>query len=106
MAFHGILHQTSCTYTPQQNGIVERKNKHLVETTRILLIHGEVPEHFWGDTILTAGYLINHMLSSVLDNNIPHSILFLHEPLHSLTLRVFGSSCFVHNFSPGLDKLS
>ena len=106
MASHGILHQTSCAYTPQQNGVAERKNRHLMETTRTLLIHGEVPEHFWGDAILTACYLINRMPSSVLKNNIPHSILFPHEPLHPLPLRVFGSTCFVHNFSPGLDKLS
>ena len=46
------------------------------------------------------------MPSSVLKNNIPHSILFPHDPLHPLPLRVFGSTCFVHNFSPGLDKLS
>jgi len=46
------------------------------------------------------------MLSSVLDDKIPHSILFPHDPLHSLPPKVFGSPCFVHNFSPGLDKLS
>ena len=38
MASHGILHQTSCAYTPQQNGVAERKNRHLVETTRTILI--------------------------------------------------------------------
>jgi len=43
MASHGILHQTSCAYTPQQNGITERKNRNLVETTRTILIHGDVP---------------------------------------------------------------
>jgi len=43
MASHDILHQTSCAYTPQQNGAVERKNKHLVKTTRTILIHGYVP---------------------------------------------------------------
>jgi len=58
MASHGILHQTSSAYTPQQNSVAERKNRHLMETTRTLLIHGEVPEHFWGDAILTACYLI------------------------------------------------
>jgi len=36
MASHGILHQTSCAYTPQQNGVAEHKNKHLVETTRTI----------------------------------------------------------------------
>jgi len=106
MNSHGILYQTSCPYIPQQNGVAERKNKHLVETTRTLLIHGRVPQRFWGDVILSACYLINRMPSLVLNNKIPHSILFPHEPLHLLSLKVFGSSCFVHNFGPGLDKLS
>ena len=46
------------------------------------------------------------MSSSALDDKIPHSILFPHDPLHSLPPKVFWSKCFVHNFSPGLDKLS
>ena len=41
------------------------------------------------------------MPSSVLDNKIPHSILFPHDPFHSLPPKVFGSTYFVHNFSPG-----
>ena len=106
LAFHGILHQISCAYTPQQNEVVERKNKHLVETTRTNLIHGDVPQRFWGDDVLSACYLINHMPFSVLDDKISHSILFSHDPLHFLPPKVFGSTCFVHNFSHGLDKLS
>jgi len=106
MKSHGILHQTLCAYTPQQNGVAERKNRHLIETTRTLLIHGGVPQCFWGDVILSACYLINRMSSLVLENKIPHSILFPHESLHILPPKVFGSTCFVHNFSPGLDKLS
>jgi len=46
MAFNGILHQTTCAYTPQQNGVVERKNRHLIETTGTFLIHSEVTQHF------------------------------------------------------------
>ena len=106
MATNGMLHQTSCAHTPQQNGVAERKNRHLVETTRTLLLHNNVPQHFWGDAVLTACYLINRMPSSVLNNQIPHSILFSHQSLHPLQPRVFGSTCFVHNVSPGLDKLS
>ena len=52
MASHCILHQTSYAYTRQQNGVAERKHRHLIETTRTLLIHGEVPEYFWGDPFL------------------------------------------------------
>ena len=102
MKSHGILHQTLCVYTPQQNGMVERKNRHLVETTLILLIHGGVPQWFWGDVVLSACYLINRTPSLVLNNQIPHSILFPHEPLHPLPLKVFGYTCFVNNFCPGL----
>ena len=46
---HGIFHQSSCAYTPQQNGVAEHKNRHLVETTRTLLLHHTVPQRFLGD---------------------------------------------------------
>ncbi|RVW96884.1 Retrovirus-related Pol polyprotein from transposon RE2 [Vitis vinifera] len=59
MSHHGILHQSSCAHTPQQNGVAERKNRHLVETARTLLLHSHVPFRFWGDAVLTACYLIN-----------------------------------------------
>ena len=66
MSQHEILHQFSCAHTPQQNGVTERKNRHLVETARTLLLHSNVPFRFWGDAVLIACYLINHMPSSVL----------------------------------------
>ena len=53
LSSHGVLHQSSCAYTPQQNGVVERKNRHLVETTHTLLLH-HTTQCFWGDAILTA----------------------------------------------------
>ena len=65
MSPHGILHQFFCAYTPQQNGVVERKNCHLVETASTLLLHDKVPQRFWGDAILAACYLVNRMTSSV-----------------------------------------
>ena len=69
--------------------MAEHKNRHFVETTYTLLIHGGVPQRFWGDVILSACYLINRMSSLVLNNKLPHSILFPHEPLHLLPLKVF-----------------
>lgn len=48
MSSNGILHQTSCAHTPQQNGVAEWKNRHLIETTRTLLLHSNVPYRFWG----------------------------------------------------------
>jgi len=106
MKSHDILHQTSRAYTPKQNQVVERKNKHLIETTCTMLLHGDVPQCFWGDAILNTCYLINRMPSSILENKIPQFILFPREPLHPLPHKVFGSTCYVNNFCPGLDKLS
>ena len=103
---HGILHQSSCAHTPQQNGVTERKNRHLIETTRTLLLHYHVPFRFWGDAVLTACYLINRMPSSVLHDQIPHSLLFLDHPLYFLPPRVFGCTFFVHILTRGQDKLS
>ena len=106
MSQHGILYQSSCAHTPQQNGVVEHNNRHLVETTRTLLLHSNVPFRFWRDTVLTASYLINRMPSSILHDQISHSLLFPDQPLYFLPSRVFGCTCFVHILTPGQDKLS
>ena len=66
-ADHGIIHQTNCPHTSQQNGVAERKHRHLLDVARTLLFHMQVPKHFWGDAVLTACHLINHMPSVVLN---------------------------------------
>jgi hypothetical protein len=72
----GIIHQTLCAHTPQQNGVAECKNCHLLDVVHCLLIHMHVPKHFWSDAVLTANYLINRMPSSILDGASPHSLLY------------------------------
>lgn len=47
----GIHHQTSCTYTPQQNGMAERKNRHLLEVTRAIMFTHNVPKFYWGKAV-------------------------------------------------------
>ena len=106
MSQHGILHQSSCAHTSQKNRVVERKNRHLIETTCTLLLHYHVPFRFWGDVLLTTCYLINRMPSSVLHDQIPHSLLFPAQPLYFLPPHVFYCTCFVHILTPGQDKLS
>ena len=101
MSSHGIFHQSSSTYTPQQNGVAERNNRHLVETARTLLLHHKVPQRFWGDAILATCYLINRMPSYVLHDQIPYSILLPTQPLFYLPPCVFGCICFVHILTPG-----
>ncbi|KAF3655650.1 putative UDP-N-acetylglucosamine/UDP-glucose/GDP-mannose transporter-like [Capsicum annuum] len=105
MTHQGIIHQTSCPYTPQQNCIAE-KNRHLIETARTLLIESHVPLRFWDDAVLTSCYLINRMPSSSIQNKVPTSILFPQSHLYSIPPHVLGSTCFIHNLAPGKDKLA
>ena len=58
-ASKGIIHQTSCIETPEQNGIVERKHQHLLNVTRALLFQASLPPNFWCYALPHATYLIN-----------------------------------------------
>jgi transposase InsO family protein len=103
---HDIIHQTTCVDTPQQNGVAERKNRHLLEVTRSLMLDTYVPKSYWGDGLLTASYLINRMPSRVLDFQTPLEVLSL--PLSTakgVSPKVFGCVCFVHIHGPIRSKL-
>jgi transposase InsO family protein len=56
---HGIQKKYSCSYSPQHNGVVERKNKHIVEITRAMLNENNLPNYFWAKTIATRIYILN-----------------------------------------------
>lgn len=79
----GILHQATIPHTPQQNSVVERKHKHLLETSRALLFQSNLPTKFWGDCVLTATYLINRFPSTVLNNISPYEKLHGHSPSYN-----------------------
>ena len=58
---HGIIHQSSCADTPSQNGVAERKNRHLLEIARAFFFQMHVLKQFWADVVSTACFLINRM---------------------------------------------
>ena len=89
----GISHRVSCPHTHQQNGKIERKHRHIVETGLALLSHAKVPLQFWEDAFSTACYLINRLPTPVLRNNSPIHTLFHREPDYSF-LRTFGCACW------------
>ena len=100
LAKEGIVHLSSCVDTPQQNGIAERKNRHLLEVARSLMFSTNVPKLFWGEAVLTAAYLINRMPSRVLKFQTPCQTLLKSFPTTRLISIVppkfFGCSVFVH----------
>ena len=104
MLQHGILHQTSCVDTLAQNGVVKRKNRHLLETARALLFQMHVPKHFWADAVSTFCFLINRMPSSVLNWGTPYHIIFP-KPLFPIEPQIFGCTCFVRDVRSQVSKL-
>ena len=58
----GILHNFSAPRTPQQNGVVERKNRSLEELARTMLSESSLPKYFWVDFVNTSCYVMNRVL--------------------------------------------
>ena len=101
----GILHQTSCIDTPQQNGRAEQKHRHFLKVTRVLRFQAHLPLEFWGECVLTAAYLINRTPSKILKGRTSYEVLF-GVKTSSDNLRLFGSLCFAHLRSKPKDKFS
>lgn len=89
----GIIHQTSCPNTPEQNGRAERQHRHLIETTLTLLHHAHLPLKFWLEALTTSVYLINRLPHSAVQFQIPYKLLFHNDPDY-LSFKPFGCLCF------------
>ncbi|GJV86021.1 integrase, catalytic region, zinc finger, CCHC-type containing protein [Tanacetum coccineum] len=99
----GIFHQKSILRTPQQNGVVERRNHTLVEAARTMMIFSKAPMFLWAEAVATACYTQNRSLIHTRHNKTPYDLV--HDKKPDLTfLRVFRALCYPTNDSEDLKK--
>ncbi|CAH9135713.1 unnamed protein product [Cuscuta epithymum] len=101
---HGIVHQKTNPYTPQQNGVSERKNRSVMNMSRCLMFEKDLPKQFWAEAVNTAVYLLNRISTKSLDNKTPYEAWSGYKPKLD-HLRVFGSPCYTHVPDVKRDKL-
>ena len=99
----GITHNFSFPRTPQQNRVVERKNRTIQECARTMLSDSNLPKHFWAEAVATACYILNRILVRPLTNKTPYELLYNKKPTVAY-FKVFGSKCFILNTKDNLDK--
>ncbi|WZZ60567.1 hypothetical protein YC2023_060674 [Brassica napus] len=85
----GIRRHLTAPYTPQQNGVVERRNRTMMEMARSMLKHMHMPNYLWGEAIRHATYLLNRVATRALKEKTPYEVLCKKRPNVS-HLRVFG----------------
>ena len=92
---HGIQHQFSTPYTPQQNGVVERKNRTLVESAWCMLQHAGISNVFWADEVNTAVYMLNRAPTSAVKDKTPQEVWSGKKPTVE-HFRVFRCDAYAH----------
>src|SRR3954469_4979838 len=90
----GIKHQYSAAYTPQQNGVAERKNRTLIDAARTMMAEFKSPYNFWAEAINTACHATNRLYLRKILNKTPYEILTGKKP-NVKYFRVFGCKCFI-----------
>nr|GFA13250.1 integrase, catalytic region, zinc finger, CCHC-type, peptidase aspartic, catalytic [Tanacetum cinerariifolium] len=100
----GISHETSVARSPQQNGVVERRNRMIIEAARTMLIYAQDPLFLWAETVATACYIKSRSIVPLRYGKTPYKLL--HSKLPDLSfLHVFGALCYPTNDSDNLGKL-
>nr|GFA90593.1 hypothetical protein [Tanacetum cinerariifolium] len=100
----GISHETSVARSPQQNGVIERRNRTLIEAARTMLIYTQAPLFLWAEAVATACFTQNHSIIRLRHRKTPYELL--HSKLPDLSFfHVFGALCYSTNDSVNLGKL-
>ncbi|GKD00279.1 retrovirus-related pol polyprotein from transposon TNT 1-94, partial [Tanacetum coccineum] len=99
-----ISHETYVARSLQQSGVVERRNRTLIEAARIMLIYAKAPLFLWAEAVGTACYTQNRSIIRLHHGKTPYELL--HDKLPDLSFfHVFGALCYPINDSENLEKL-
>jgi len=99
----GIVHQTSCVNTPQQNNIVKRKHDHILNIAKALMIQSYLPKIYWSYSVIYVVHIINMLLTPVLNIFSPYEMLYK-TMVDFNQLKVFGSLCYSSTLSTNKKK--
>ncbi|KAJ6423528.1 hypothetical protein OIU84_024484 [Salix udensis] len=98
------LDRSSAPYTPEQNGVSERRNRYIMDMVRCMLHDKNLPKAFWAEAASTAIFLQNRLPTKLLHEKTPFEAWYNYKPSLRF-LKVFGSLCFVHIPQIKRDKL-
>ncbi|PNY18017.1 copia-type polyprotein [Trifolium pratense] len=92
---NGIEHEVTAPYTPQHNGLAERRNRTILDMARCMVKHRNLPKSFWGEAVNTAVYVLNKCPTRKLKDKVPEEVWCGKKPSVS-HFRVFGALCYKH----------
>ncbi|GKA15002.1 zinc finger, CCHC-type containing protein [Tanacetum coccineum] len=101
---NGIARQLTAPYSPQQNGVVERRNRTVLSTTRSMMKAMKLPLTFWAEAVRHAIYILNRVPTRALEDKTPYEALYNRKP-NLENLRIFGCTAYAKVTIPHLKKL-
>jgi transposase InsO family protein len=99
----GVKHEFSAKYTPQQNRVVEKKNRTLIDMARSMLSEYNISDTFWAEAINIACHASNRLYCHRLLKKTPYKLIFGRKPNISY-FRVFGCKCYILKKGTRLSK--
>ncbi|GKC85273.1 retrovirus-related pol polyprotein from transposon TNT 1-94 [Tanacetum coccineum] len=100
----GIEHQPSTPRTPEHNGVVERRNRTLVEVARTMLSASKLPLFFWAEAIATACYTQNRLIINLTHEKTAYHIINDRKPSIK-HLHIFGCTCYLTRDGENFNKM-
>ena len=104
-ASKGISRELPPPYTPERNGVAERRNRSLLDITRCLLLDKQLPAYLWGEAVKAAAEILNLRSTKRHPNKTPKELFTGKKPTVS-HLKIFGSPAFAHIPKVARSKLS